>query len=149
MGNVPVRPSIASLYRAPLAFVEKHVPLPNVSPSVYHASAILLSVVYLYLQAPSMKALILSIVLLTDWLDGATARRYHGARRSGYITDVVTDKASEGFIFAAECGVALGQVFFLLWIINCALTFYSARSGKHVSMPLRFVYLVIVIAQGV
>jgi hypothetical protein len=92
--------------------------------------------------------LILSLVLVADWLDGATARRYHKCCRAGYMTDVVTDRVSERFVFWSIVSTPLGQVFFLLWLANLILAYYSMRSNKHTSLPLRFAYLIILIAWG-
>ena len=148
MAAIPGRLAVAAPYRALLSACEKQVALPNINPSCYHALAIVLSVLFLYAQTPLHKILIIGVVLLADWLDGATARRYNRVQRSGYLVDVVTDRASEAFIFLAGSEIAVGQVFFLLWLANSALVFYSIRSKKHVSLPLRFAYLVILIAQG-
>jgi len=63
------------------------------------------------------------------------------------MIDVVTDRVSEAFIFAAEAETAIGQIFFLLWLINLALAFYSVSSNRHTALPLRFVYLVVLIAR--
>ncbi|OGO48081.1 MAG: hypothetical protein A2W37_07415 [Chloroflexi bacterium RBG_16_63_12] len=122
--------------------------LPDLNPSYYHLLGLALSVLYLYARAPGLKIALIVVVLLADWFDGATARRYHRVRRAGYITDVVTDRASEAFLFAAEAGTVLGQIFFLLWMVNALLTFYSVYSNKHTSLPLRFVYIVGLIARG-
>ncbi len=148
MDTLPRRPTIALFYRALLSLLEKWVVLPNINPAYYQALAIGLSVLFFYTQVAWQRALIIGVVLLTDWLDGATARRYRQASKSGYISDVVIDRASEAMLFLAEAGTALGQGFFLLWMLNCALTFYSARSNKHLSLPLRFAYMVILIVQA-
>ncbi len=145
MDTVPSRPALALPYRTLLSFVEKRVGLPDVDPLFYHALALLLSVLFLYARAPILKAFLISLVLLMDWLDGATARRYRQTGRSGYLLDVVTDRVSEAFIFAAEVGQVMGQVFFLLWIVNSALSLYSVRVNKHRSLPLRFMYLIALI----
>jgi phosphatidylglycerophosphate synthase len=122
--------------------------LPDLNPSYYHLLGLALSVLYLYARAPGPKIFLIVVVLLADWFDGATARRYHRVRRAGYITDVVTDRASEAFLFVAEAGTALGQIFFLLWMVNALLTFYSVYSNKHTSLPLRFAYIVVLMAQA-
>jgi phosphatidylglycerophosphate synthase len=129
--------------------LEKYTPLPNFNPAYYHLSALVLSVLYLYAQAPWLKVLLLGVVLLTDCLDGATARRYHRVSRAGYIIDVVTDRASEAFIFTADAATMLGQILFLLWLVNSALSFYSVYANKHTSLPLRFGYWLYLITQVV
>jgi phosphatidylglycerophosphate synthase len=148
MGSVPDRRGVAAPYRAVLSILERRVPLPNINPAYYHTLALALSILYLYVHTPAPKIAIIAIVLVTDWLDGATARRYGRGSRAGYIIDVVTDRASEAFIFAAEAGAPLGQAFFLLWIINSALAFYSVRTNTHTALPLRFAYLIILIVQS-
>ena len=135
-------------YRALLAHLEKWFTLPDINPSWYTTISVALSVVFVYAPTLSLKALIIGLVLLADWLDGATARQHRRIQKSGYLIDTVTDRASEAFIFAADSGMLLGQVFFLLWILNCGFAFYSARSGKHVSLPLRFVYMLLLVAQS-
>ena len=147
MDPIPSRRSLASPYRTVLSALEKRVPLPNINPSYYHALALLLSILYLYARLPSQKIVLVCIVLLTDWLDGATARRYNRGSRAGYLIDVLTDRASEAFIFAAESQTPLGQAFFLLWIINSTLAFYSVQANAHTALPLRFAYLIVLIAQ--
>ena len=147
MDIIPSRRSVALPYRTLLAFLEKRVFLPDINPSYYHAFGIVLSVLYLYARTPGLKMVIIVLIILADWLDGATARRYNKGRRAGYIIDVVTDRVSEAFIFSAESGTVVGQIFFLLWFINLILAFYSVYSNKHSSLPLRFVYLMALIAQ--
>jgi phosphatidylglycerophosphate synthase len=149
MDSIPDRPRVASAHRTLLSLLEKWVVLPDINPAYYHTLAVLLSVLFLYAQTVLQKALIIGVVLLSDWLDGATARRYRQVQRSGYVTDVVTDRMSEAFIFFAEIETVLGQVFFLLWMINSVLTFYSVYSSKHLSLPLRFSYMIVLIAQGI
>jgi phosphatidylglycerophosphate synthase len=149
MDPIPDRLRLASAHRALLSFLEKWIVLPDINPAYYQTLAILLSVLFLYAQTPLQKVFIIGVVLLTDWLDGATARRHKQVRRSGYITDVVIDRASEAFIFSAEVEAVLGQGFFLLWMINSVLTLYSVYSNKHLSLPLRFSYMIVLVAQGV
>ena len=149
MDPIPSRPAIAGPHRTLLSVLEQWVPLPDITPSYYHALAIALSILFLYTNASVYKIAIVGVILLVDWLDGATARRYDRYRRSGYIIDVVTDRVSEAFVFSAEAGMALGRIFFILWVINSALTFYSVYSNKHTSLPLRFAYLIILILQNV
>ena len=122
--------------------------LPNINPAYYHAAGLALSILYLYLHRPGLKALIVAVVLIFDWLDGATARRHKRISRAGYLTDVLTDRASEAFIFAADSASITGQVFFGLWMLNTLLVFYSVRSGRHLSLPLRFVYMLILLVQS-
>ena len=145
MDTLPRRPLIASPYRALLTALENRMVLPHIRPSYYHLLAILLSVLFLYAQTPWQKIVLVGVVLIADWLDGATAKRYGEMQKAGYVIDIVTDRVSEAFLFSAEAQTLLGQVFFLLWLVNCALTFYSLRSNKHTSLPLRFACLIVLI----
>ena len=147
MDIVPSRLPLASPYRSLLTLLEKRIFLPDINLSYYHTLGIVLSVLYLYTRTPWLKVAIVVLVLGADWLDGATARRYNRGSRAGYMIDVVTDRVSEAFIFSAESDTTIGQIFFLLWLVNLILAFYSVHSNKHSSLPLRFVYLVILIAR--
>lgn len=147
MDNIPIRSPLAMIYRRLLASLEKWIVLPNIRPSYYDVSGILLSLLFFVITSPWLKILILAMVLLTDWLDGATARQYCQLKKEGYMMDVMIDRASEGLIFAAGIGTVLGKVFFLLWMLNIVLGFYSVFSKKHTSLPLRFLYMVALIVQ--
>jgi len=122
--------------------LEKRVSLPRVNPACYNALEIALSLLYLYAHSLLAKILLVALILFADWLDGATARQHGTAgSRGGWLVDVITDRASEAFIFTAESDTPVGQVFFLLWVVNCALAFYSAWKNKHSSLALRAAYL--------
>jgi phosphatidylglycerophosphate synthase len=145
MDNIPRRSVVATPYRTLLATLEKQIALPEVSPSYYHVLGLGLSLLYLYAQTPAQRIWLIVLILIADWLDGATARRYGRGSRAGYLIDLLTDRISEAFIFAAASGTLLGQIFFLLWIVNVALAFYSVRSNKHTALPIRFAFLLILI----
>lgn len=145
MENIPSRPGVATPYRSVLSALERRVALPNINPAYYHVLGLGLSVLYLYALTPAQKIWLVTIILIADWLDGATARRHHRGSRAGYLIDLVTDRASEALIFTAEADTLLGQIGFLLWLANVALAFYSVRSNKHTALPLRFILLVILL----
>ena len=148
MDNIPRRRAIALPYHSLLSFFEKRVYLPDITPVCYHVFGLIASVLFFRLRVTRAKILALALILLADWADGATARRYNRSSRSGYMLDVATDRASEGLIFAAGAGTAIGQVFYLLWLVNLGLAYYSIRSSRHTSLPLRFVYMLVLIFQG-
>ena len=148
MDTIPARPAVAGPYRLLLTSLEKRIWLPDINPSFYHAVELGLSIAYLYAATPATKGMLLAAILLLDWVDGATARRFRGGSRTGYIIDTLTDRVSEGFIFAAEAQRPLGQAFFVLWLLNCALTYYSIRSNRHTSLALRFAYLVALVVHA-
>jgi phosphatidylglycerophosphate synthase len=148
MDRVPVRPRVAGPYRRLLSALEPRLTLPAVNPSLYSAAGIGLAVVYLFAATPAAKIALIALMLAVDWLDGATARRYDRCSRAGYLTDVTADRSSEGFIFTSEAATPAGRLFFVLWLINIALSFYSIRSGRHTILPLRAAFLVVLACQA-
>jgi phosphatidylglycerophosphate synthase len=147
MDSVPGRRPVASAHRKVLSAIENRVPLPDIHPSWYEVLALASSILYLFAWTPAQRIALVTIALLADCLDGATARRHQRTSRAGYIIDVMTDRASEAFIFTAAVGSTLGPVFFLLWLVNCALAFYSMRTNRHTALPLRFAWLLVLIMQ--
>lgn len=143
MDSVPARPRIAGGYRAALAWMEPHIPVPNVNPSWWSLLGLLGSVACLYVASPGARFWIVLGVLLTDWWDGATARRHGGAQagREGYIVDVAIDRFSEAFIFLTDGGSVAGRIFFVLFVFNTASSVWGARTGKHRILPLRAMWL--------
>ena len=143
MDSVPARPRISGGYRAVLAWMEPWIPVPNINPSWWSLLGLVGSVACLYAATPGQKLALVFGVLLTDWWDGATARRHGGALagREGYIVDVVIDRFSEAFIFLADITHPFARVFFLLWMLNTASTLWGARTGKHRILPLRAVWM--------
>jgi len=148
MDALPVRLPLALPYRALVDMLNKQLVLPKVNPAYYHLLALCLSVLFLYTETPWQKIALIGVVLVTDWLDGATVKRHYQPSKTGYITDVATDRASEAFIFAGAAETLTGQVFFLLWLVNSSLAFYSVCTNKHVALPLRFAYLVLLALPG-
>ena len=145
MDTVPQRRSVTVPYRSVTNYLERHIRLPAVNPSLYQLAAIVASLAYLYVDGTWAKAALVAFILLTDWLDGATARQHLGMSRAGYIMDVTIDRASEMLLFAGEAGTPLGNVFYLLTLANIGLAYYSLRSGKHTSLPLRCAWLVVLL----
>lgn len=140
---VPPRPAVARLYRVPLERLEQSLPLPPVPPAVYTAVGLGLSALAFVVPIGWPLVALVAAVLLADWLDGATARRFGWTGRAGYVADIIADRASEGLIFAAAAGTPLGKPFLVLWLVNCALTVLSLRGRRHLALPLRFGYLVL------
>lgn len=135
---------MARLYRVPLERLERVLPLPPIPPVAYTAVGLGLSVLAFVVPVGWGLVALVAVVLLADWLDGATARRFGWTGRAGYVTDVIADRASEGLIFAAAAGTPLGWLFLALWLVNCVLTAISLRGPRHLSLPLRFGYLVVI-----
>lgn len=141
MDSVPARPGVAAGYRAVLLALERWIPVPRINPSWWSLLGLVGSMVCLYASTPFQKPALVFGVLLTDWWDGATARRHGTTSREGYIVDVVVDRFSEAFIFLADVEHAAERVFFLLWMVNMVLTLRSARTGKHRVLPLRAAWM--------
>lgn len=141
MDKLPERLKIASWYRGIYQRLEKKLWLPRVNPSVYQVIAILLSFAFLLIEGKWTKFLLVLLIILLDWLDGATARRYGLSGEMGYMIDVVVDRFSELIMFYPVNGGALASIWFSLALFNLALSFLSYKTGKHAILPLRFVYL--------
>jgi phosphatidylserine synthase len=149
-GVIPPRPAIASYYRKPLTRLESRIWLPRVPPVAWSLIGVAVSTLAFAVTTNGARAAVVACALLADWLDGATARRHGGVGRTGYVRDVVADRVSEGLLFFAFADRLnpVGTVFLALWLVNIVLTAYSLKRNKHVVLPLRFAYLVIVLAFG-
>jgi phosphatidylglycerophosphate synthase len=88
---------------------------------------------------------LLIIILLSDWMDGAVARRYKLTSREGWMIDVTVDRISEFLIFVAYLGTLVGNIFFAMYLFNIMTSYYSVKSGKHFLLATRFFYLVYLI----
>lgn len=147
MGTIPARQALtgAKFYRKILSFFEDYLVLPKINPSWFQLAGLLLSLGYIYLNSDITKLWFLVIILILDWLDGASARMQGKASLSGWMIDVLIDRLSEGFIFWAEIGTKMGYTFFILWILNCVLSIYSVKSGKHVLLAIRFAFIFVLL----
>lgn len=145
MEVVPKRPNIASFYRKILSSFEGYLPLPNINPSWYEVFGLFLSFVFLYPFIIGAKIFILILILLSDWFDGATSRRYKTLSKDGYLIDLTSDRLSELVVFFPIDGTSLSWFFFFLALINVALAYLSVMTGKHKSMALRFFFLLFLI----
>ena len=145
MSAIPHRAAVARPHRRLLRYLEKQLPLPNVEPAYYDMLGLALSLLFRYARSRWQKALMVTTILVSDWLDGATARRYRRLRVSGYVTDIVTDRASEALIFVFEPGKRLARWFLWLWFVNSALAVYSLYSKRHLLLPLRVFYLLLLL----
>lgn len=147
MEAIPKRPRIASYYRGVLSWLEKYLPLPKINPSCYELIGLFLSFVYLYFAQTKIRAVLLAAILVSDWLDGATARRYFSLSREGYMIDVFSDRISEMIIFFPIDGTVLSWGFFLAAMVNTILAYVSVVTQKHKSLALRFLFLLVLIYQ--
>lgn len=147
MDQIPKRTGLAMIYRSVLNKWEKYLIFPSKNPSNYQVVGLLLSVGYLFTTNLIIQIVLVAVILILDWMDGAVARKYNLVGREGWMIDVFVDRLSEGFIFAVHLFTPLGTAFFVLYIINIFLSMYSVRSGKHLLLPLRFVWLLILVGK--
>lgn len=141
MGKLPERLKFAAWYRSVYQRLEPKLWVPNVNPSVYQVIALVLSFVFLLYRDDLMRFILALLIILLDWYDGATARRYGLSGETGYMIDVVVDRLSELIMFFPLYGGTFTIVWFVLSMINLALSFVSYKTGRHTIMPLRFAYL--------
>ncbi len=141
MADVPKRLAFVKIYRGLYQSWEKYIPIPEVNPSIYQVIGLILSFGVLVTEIRSVKFLLVLMVIISDWYDGATARKMKIDSESGYMTDVVIDRLSEMIMFYPLIGGWWTNLWFGLAIINVGLSFVSYKIGKHYILPLRFLYL--------
>lgn len=146
MVKIPKRNLLAQIYRKPAYKVERFIPLLSKNPGLYQFLALILSILFLFTQnQPFYQLILITLILLLDWFDGATARKQGITSKKGYITDVAVDRISEGLIFFTIINSNIGKFFFTLYLVNNILSFHSIKSGKHRIIALRFFYLLFLI----
>lgn len=141
MGKLPERLRFASWYRALYQKIEPLMWVPRVNPSIYQLAALFLSFGFLVSDGTKVRFLLLLVVILLDWWDGATARKYGMAGEAGYMIDVAVDRLSEVIMFFPLNGSVSSTVWFVLALFNLLLSFLSYKRGRHTILPLRFIYL--------
>lgn len=145
MALIPQKMMISKSYRIILNAIEKRVRVLNINPSIYQVVGIIISIAFFYKLTVQLQIVLISLILLLDWLDGFTARQYKSLTLSGYMIDVVIDRFSEGMIFFSILGTVTGNLFYILWLCNIALSYYSVYKQIHISLPLRFIYLLLLV----
>ena len=139
------RPAVAQLYRGPLQRVEAHVPLPNIPPAAWTVAGVVVSL-FAFAQFASggaHRAAVVAAVLVADWLDGATARRF-GPQPRGQVLDVAADRISEVLIFASDPS-PLSRAMLVMAVANTGLVMVGRARGRHWALPLRIVYLIVLL----
>jgi phosphatidylglycerophosphate synthase len=143
MDTIPKRSTLAKvLYRNLLDKYESKLVFPVKDPNFYQIVGLLLSGVFLFKPHPVLGIILIVIILLSDWMDGAVARRYKKTSREGWMIDVVVDRISEGLMFVAYLGTFVGNIFFFLYLLNILGSYYSVKTGKQTILALRFFYLI-------
>lgn len=153
MDSVPKKTFLRKFYRTLfLNRIEQFLPIPKVNPSVYQVLALVVSFLLLYPMPLVLVTVLVLLTLVFDWYDGSTARRHFKTSIKGYYIDVFVDRISEVLIFAGAAfqGISLGTfpvgaVFYFLVLINILLEFVSIKTKKHISLPLRFIYLLVLL----
>ncbi|MFH1367400.1 MAG: CDP-alcohol phosphatidyltransferase family protein [Patescibacteria group bacterium] len=119
------------------------LPLPNINPSLISFLALPFSLAFILLWDKNklISLILLMIILILDWLDGLVAKKYGRSSERGWLTDVSTDRFSEGIIF-----LIFITPWFYLFLLNIFLTYFSYKLKKFsLILPLRqlfFIYLV-------
>ncbi|MFS8158608.1 MAG: CDP-alcohol phosphatidyltransferase family protein [Candidatus Roizmanbacteria bacterium] len=147
MDQIPQRPGVAKIYRTVLMSLERYMIFPFRDPAYYSVAGLLLSIGYLFARSLALQVTIIAVILLFDWMDGAVARKYNKTSRAGWLIDVAVDRMSEGIIFASLLFTPLGSIFFISYICNIFLSFYSVKAGRHHLLPLRFIWLFILLGK--
>lgn len=147
MDTVPKRSIIASPYRFVLSKGEKYLWFPFKNPDVYTVTSVILSTGFLFISNIPSRLVLLIVILLLDWMDGAAARRFKGPSKKGYIVDVTFDRISDGIITASIIGTVYGNILFFLYLMNNLLSLMAIRTNKSYLLAIRFFYLVILIFQ--
>ena len=120
------------------------LPWPNINPSLITGIAVPLSLVFVFLwdKYPFWAFLALSVSLVTDWLDGIIAKKYHRASEKGWLADVITDRICEGIIFAK-----FFTPWFYFFLFNILMTFLSYKLKKQMLiLSLRHLFFLYLIA---
>jgi len=143
MSSTPSKNKILTFYRKYLNIIEKYLPKVEVEPSLISILGVVINIIFLYfINSFPLNVVILFVALAFDFLDGAFARILNKSSREGYLLDVFFDRLTEGLIFIVVIGSIAGKIFFILFMINILLNFYSIKTNKHLSIPLRFSYMV-------
>ena len=145
MDKIPQRTKLAKIYRSVLDRYESYLVFPIRDPNFYQVLSVFLSAVFLFKPQPFLGVCLMSLILLSDWMDGAAARKYKLTSREGWMIDVVVDRISEGFIFVVYLGTFVGNLCFGIYLLNIIGSIYSIKSGKHLLLPIRFFYLIYLI----
>lgn len=142
MDKIPKRNKLAKVYRNILDRYEDKLVFPIKDPNFYQIMSVFLSALFLFKPQPIWAIVSILVILLSDWMDGAVARKYGLTSREGWMIDVVIDRISEGLMFVVYLGTMVGKIFFGIYLVNIALSFYSIKSGKHLLIAIRFFYLI-------
>ncbi len=143
MDSIPQRTQIADIYRKILGRFGSKLWLPVKNPDFYRGASLLLSLSYLFTQQTSQKIIVLFFILLTDWLDGVAAKKANLVSKKRWLKGVSIDRISEMIVSITDFNSIYGQIFLAIAMINVILSFYSLRNGKHILLPHRFFYLVL------
>lgn len=126
----------------------KYLPLPKINPHFVSFASVVLSFLFLLGCYLNLRYKLfwgtacLLFILMLDWSDGLIARKYNLVSKEGWAIDVVADRISEGLIFLAIYSNSWFYIWFSLWLINNLLSIISYLTKKHISLPLRWSFLI-------
>ena len=114
------------------------LPLPDVHPNVISGISIVTSFAFLASFGFSviLSLLFLVLTLLLDWFVGLVAKKFFRTSEEGYLTDLTSDRLSEGIMFV------IFFPWFCLFVVNCVLSLMSVAKRKHVILPLRHLFVI-------
>jgi phosphatidylglycerophosphate synthase len=120
------------------------LPLPNINPNLVSALSVATSVLFLISLKYSLALgiLMVFVTLMLDWVDGLIAKKHGRTSNQGYVIDIVCDRYSEAIMF-----IPFFWPWFYLFALNTLLTYYSFMRNKHIILPLRHVFLVVLVIQ--
>lgn len=143
MDSIPQRIPITNIYRKILSRFGSKLWLPIKNPGFYRCIGLLLSFSYLFTKETNQKIIVLLFILTTDWLDGIAAQKANLVSKERWLKGISIDRISEIIISITDFNSIYGQVFLAIAMINIILSFYSLKNGKHILLPHRFVYLIL------
>jgi phosphatidylglycerophosphate synthase len=150
MGTVPKRIPYLTLYRKPLAAIEKLVPKLPLTANQLSVLGLLLTLLFPFIgKLWPYNILLLTIILFVDFLDGVQARREgktEQAKNEGYIIDVTFDRLSDCITTIIFIDTIAGKILFTLALTNILLNYLSMKKNIHYSFAIRFfliIYLIV------
>jgi hypothetical protein len=137
---------------ANLKFVEKfreivyYLPLklaiPKLNPKIICGMTLITSLLAVILLNYSFIFFFFMLVatLLLDWLESLAAKKHNLLSEEAYACNIMSDRLSESLLF-----IFFFSPWFILFLLNCLLTFVSLKRGKHLALPLRHFFLIYLI----
>jgi phosphatidylglycerophosphate synthase len=149
MGTIPKRIPYLTYYRKPLAIIEKVTPRLPLNANQLSVVGLLLTLLFPFVgKLWPYNILLLTIILLVDFLDGVQARREvktEQAKNEGYIIDVTFDRLSDCITTIIFIDTIAGKILFTLSLTNILLNYLSMKKNIHYSFAIRFFLIIYLI----